>query len=65
MYAVVETGAKQYRVTAGDTLEVEHLDAEVGKTVTLDKVLLVNNDGQLTVGTPVVSNASEIGRAHV
>lgn len=60
MYAVVETGAKQYRVTAGDTLEVEHLDAEVGKTVTLDKVLLVNNDGQLTVGTPVVSNASVV-----
>lgn len=60
MYAVVETGAKQYRVTAGDTLEVERLDAEVGKTVTLDKVLLVNNDGQLTVGTPVVSQASVV-----
>ena len=60
MYAVVETGAKQYKVTAGDTLQVERLDAEQGKSVTLDKVLLVNNDGQVTVGTPTVSNASVV-----
>ena len=60
MYAVVETGAKQYKVTAGDTLQVERLGAEVGKTVTLDKVLLVNNDGQVAVGTPTLSGASVV-----
>ena len=60
MYAVVETGAKQYKVAAGDTLQVERLGAEVGKTVTLDKVLLVNNDGQVAVGTPTLSGASVV-----
>ena len=43
MYAVIETGSKQYRVAPGDTIEVELLDAEAGKTVTLDRVLLVAN----------------------
>ncbi len=60
MYAVVETGAKQYKVSAGDTLAVELLDAEVGKTVTLDKVLLVSNDDQVVVGTPVVPGATVV-----
>jgi len=60
MYAVVETGAKQYKVTTGDTLQVERLSAEEGKTVTLDKVLLVNKDGQATIGAPVVPNASVV-----
>jgi large subunit ribosomal protein L21 len=60
MYAVVETGAKQYKVTPGDTLQVERLQADQGNTVTLDKVLLVNKEGQVTVGTPTVSNASVV-----
>ena len=58
MYAVLETGSKQYRVAAGDTLEVERLPVEAGQPVTFDRVLLVNNDGKLSVGTPTVSGAS-------
>jgi large subunit ribosomal protein L21 len=58
MYAVLETGSKQYRVAAGDTLEIERLAVEAGKPVTFDRVLLVNNDGKLAVGTPTVSGAT-------
>ena len=58
MYAVVETGGKQYRVAPGDTLEVERLETDAGQSVTLKRVLLVNRDGQLAVGTPTVANAS-------
>lgn len=58
MYAVFETGSKQYRVSAGDTLEVERLAVEAGQTATFDRVLLVNNDGKIAVGTPTVANAA-------
>jgi large subunit ribosomal protein L21 len=58
MYAVLETGAKQYRVAPGDQIEIERLDATAGETVTFDRVLLVNNDGKVAVGTPVVAQAS-------
>ena len=58
MYAVLETGGKQYRVSAGDTLEIERLEIEAGKPVTFDRVLLVNNDGKVSVGAPTVSGAS-------
>jgi large subunit ribosomal protein L21 len=58
MYAVLETGSKQYRVAAGDTLEIERLEIEAGKPVTFDRVLLVNSDGKLAVGTPTVSGAT-------
>lgn len=58
MYAVLETGSKQYRVTAGDTLQVERLEVEAGKPVTFDRVLLVNNDGKVSVGVPTVAGAS-------
>ena len=57
MYAVLETGSKQYRVAAGDTLEIERLETEAGKPFTFDRVLLVNNDGKLSVGTPTVDGA--------
>jgi large subunit ribosomal protein L21 len=60
MYAVLETGSKQYRVSAGDKLEVERLGTEAGQAVTFDRVLLVNNDGKLTVGSPTISNASVV-----
>ena len=60
MYAVVETGGKQYRVKVGDTINVEKLDAEAGDEVTLDRVLLVGNDGETTVGRPVVEGASVV-----
>jgi large subunit ribosomal protein L21 len=58
MYAVLETGSKQYRVTAGDTLQIERLAIEAGKPVTFDRVLLVNHEGRLTVGSPTVPSAT-------
>ena len=50
MYAVIETGGKQYRVAAGDTLEVERLASEAGQTFTFDRVLLTSNDGKVGLG---------------
>lgn len=58
MYAVFETGGKQYRVKAGDTVEIERLTTESGQPVSFDRVLLVNNDGQVSVGTPTVAGAT-------
>ena len=58
MYAVLETGGKQYRVSAGDTLEIERLAIEAGQPVTFDRVLLVNTDGKLNVGNPTVASAT-------
>lgn len=60
MYAVIETGSKQYRVAPGDTIEVELLGAEAGTTVTLDRVLLVANEGKISVGTPTVDKAAVV-----
>ncbi len=60
MYAVLETGSKQYRVAAGDTLEVERLPVEAGAPVTFDRVLLVSADGKVTVGSPTVASASVV-----
>jgi large subunit ribosomal protein L21 len=60
MYAVIETGGKQYRVAAGDTLEVERLATEAGQTFTFDRVLLANNDGKISLGAPGVKGASVI-----
>lgn len=57
MYAIIETGGKQYKVSEGDVLRVEKLDVPEGATVTLDRVLAVGKDGELTVGTPLVENA--------
>ena len=60
MYAVLETGSKQYRVSAGDRVEIERLAIEAGQPVTFDRVLLVNNEGKITVGSPTVANASVV-----
>ncbi|MEP6664731.1 MAG: 50S ribosomal protein L21, partial [Verrucomicrobiota bacterium] len=57
MHAVIETGSKQYRVAAGDTLEIERLPVEAGKSFTFDRVLFVNNDGKFSFGAPTVSGA--------
>jgi large subunit ribosomal protein L21 len=57
-YCIIETGSKQYRVSAGDTLEVERLPVESGKEVTFDRVLMINNDGKISVGAPTVPNAT-------
>ena len=58
MYAVIETGGKQYRVEVGTELQVELLDAEPGKTVTLDRVLLVADGDEAAIGQPVVDGAA-------
>jgi len=56
-YAVVETGGKQYRVKANDTLRVEHIDAEVGAKVELTPVLALSDGKKLKIGTPEVKDA--------
>ncbi len=58
MYAVIETGSKQYRVAAGDTLEIERLATEAGQTFTFDRVLLVSNDGKVSLGVPGIKDAT-------
>ena len=63
MYAIIETGGKQLRVGQGDVVRVEKLAAEVGQTVTFDRVLaLSQEDGQLVVGKPVVTGARAVGK---
>jgi large subunit ribosomal protein L21 len=58
MYAIIEVGAKQFNVKKGDIIEVEKLEAEAGKSVVLDKVLLVSDDDKLEVGKPYIKGAS-------
>src|SRR5688572_21353331 len=60
MYAVLETGGKQYRVAPGLTLEIDRLEAEAGKPVTLDRVLFVSGDDKHSIGAPTVANASVV-----
>ena len=60
MYAVIESGGKQYRVAPGDVIRVEKLDAAAGDSVTLDRVLLVSDDTQTRVGGPLVADASVV-----
>jgi large subunit ribosomal protein L21 len=58
MYAVIETGGKQYRVNEGSRIRVEKCDAEVGGTIRIDKVLMVGRDDGPAVGAPYVDGAS-------
>ena len=62
MYAVLETGGKQYRVKAGDTLEIERLPVEAGegKTFTFDRVLMIGNEGKFSFGGPMISGAGVV-----
>jgi large subunit ribosomal protein L21 len=57
MYAVIQTGGKQYRVQPGETVQVEKLDAEVGKTVEFSEVLMVADGENIRLGTPHVAGA--------
>lgn len=57
MYAIIETGGKQYKVQEGDTVFVEKLDVTEGEVVTLDNVLAVSKEGNLVVGSPTVAGA--------
>lgn len=58
MYAIIETGGKQYRVQEGEVLFVEKLTAEEGEAVVFDKVLAVSSEDDFTVGSPVIKGAS-------
>ena len=60
MYAIIETGSKQYRVAPGDTLQVERVTTETGQTHTFDRVLFVGNEGKLTTGSPTIAQASVV-----
>ena len=62
MYAIVETGGKQFKVSEGATVFVEKLPVAVGETVTLDKVFLVNQEGTVKVGAPYVEGASVVAK---
>jgi len=61
MYAVVKTGGKQYKVSEGDLLKVEKLEGAVGDTVELTEVLMVGGE-KVTIGTPLVPNATVVGK---
>jgi ribosomal protein L21 len=61
MYAIIETGGKQYRVAEGDVLTVEKLAVEDGAQVELDKVLLLSKDGDVQVGAPYIEGAKVFG----
>lgn len=58
MFAVVKTGGKQYRVAKDDVIRVEKLDADAGEKVSLDSVLMIDNDGKQTVGSPTIEGAA-------
>lgn len=58
MYAIIETGGKQYKVQEGDVVFIEKLDLNEGDEVTFDRVLLVSGDNGVSIGSPVVSGAS-------
>jgi large subunit ribosomal protein L21 len=57
MYAIIEEGGRQYRVTSGDTILIDR-EAGEDKTVTFDRVLMVGGEGQPRIGTPLVSGAT-------
>ena len=61
MYAIIATGGKQYRVSEGDVIYIEKIDAQVDSTVAFD-VLLVGNDGEVKIGTPVVEGVKAEGK---
>lgn len=58
MYAVIKTGGKQYRVSAGEKVRVETLDAEVGSEVVLNQVLMVADGDKVTLGKPLLAGAA-------
>ncbi len=61
MYAVIATGGKQYRVSKGDVIRIEKFEAEAGQPVNFDKILLVENDGHLDIGTPYLKGGKVAG----
>ena len=62
-YAVIESGGKQYRVSSGEVVSLEKLEVEVGQTVRLDKVLMIQAEKETSVGNPTIEGACVIGEA--
>lgn len=62
MYAIIETGGKQYRVKEGDTLKVEKLEAAEGEVIELSKVLAVGQGDEVKVGSPLIEGAKAVAR---
>jgi large subunit ribosomal protein L21 len=62
MYAIVETGGKQYKIQPGEVLRVEKLPGNVGDPVAFDKVLMLGTDDEVRVGSPLVDGARVTGR---
>ena len=62
MYAVVATGGKQYRVEEGDVVRIEKIPGEIGEPVSFDRVLMISDGDNVTIGQPVVENAAVDGR---
>jgi len=62
MYAVIETGGKQYRVSEGDAINVEKLPHQVGEEVEFERVLLVSDKNGVTIGQPIVNGAKVVAR---
>jgi len=56
MYAVIQTGGKQYKVSPGDEIKVEKIDAQPGDLITIDKVLMVSDEGKLNIGRPYLED---------
>ena len=63
MYAIIETGGKQYKVTEGDVVFIEKLNVEEGAEVTFDKVLMAGEGDAVKVGTPIVEGATVTAKA--
>ena len=61
MYAVIKTGGKQHRVTEGDVIAIEKINGDRGEAVVFDQVLMVEKEGDIRVGRPVVEGAKVIG----
>ena len=62
MFAVMETGGKQYRIASGEQLRVEKLSGEVGDVVTFDRVLLTSDGDQVNLGKPYLKDAKVVAR---
>ena len=60
MYAVLETGSKQYRVAPGQVLEIERIETSAGQTHTFERVLLMSTDGKIVIGKPTLPGAKVI-----
>jgi len=58
MYAVIKTGGKQYRVSAGEKLKIEQIPADIGQEIVLDQVLMVGSGESVKVGAPLVTGAN-------